>query len=222
MLPECGTIILEVQGGHHIVTTTFRKIAVDCGRSLFKMRSYTPVPIIAVMLFCFRWEWEKPMLTWSCGLLLLICGEALRFWSLRYMGKFSRTRKKKARMLVTAGPYAFVRNPLYWGNLLILEGFTVMSDLMWLVPIVLILFFVQYQCIVLWEEECLREFFPAAAESYFRSVPRWLPKWGELRNRAQHFKLPYYDWSDVVKRERSTLQGLVMGCLAMVVKEFLS
>jgi len=204
------------------MTTDVKKIAVECGRALFKVRSYTPVPIIAVMLFCVRWEWEKPVLTWSCGLLLLVCGEALRLWALRYMGKFSRTRKKKVRTLVTVGPYAFVRNPLYWGNLLILEGFTVMSDLMWLMPIVLIFFFVQYQCIVLWEEECLREFFHAEAEGYFRRVPRWLPKWRELRNRVQYLQLPYYDWVHVLKRERSTLRGLVMGCLAMMVKEFLS
>jgi hypothetical protein len=38
----------------------------------------------------------------------------------------------------------------------------------------------------------------------------------------QQFPLPYYDWVHVLKRERSTLQGLVMGCLAMVVKEILS
>ncbi len=204
------------------MTTDIKKFAIACGRTLFKVRSYTPIPIIAVMLFCSRGEWENSLLTWSCGLLLLACGECLRLWSLRYMGKFSRTRKKKVRMLVTVGPYSFVRNPLYWGNLLILSGFAVMSELMWLIPVVIIFFFVQYQCIVLWEEECLREFFPAEAEAYFHAVPRWLPTWRELRNRVQQFQLPYYDWVHVLKRERSTLQGLVMGCMAMLVKEFLS
>jgi protein-S-isoprenylcysteine O-methyltransferase Ste14 len=174
------------------------------------------------MLFCFRGEWENTILTWSCGLLLLACGESLRLWSLRYIGKFSRTRKKKARMLVTSGPYAFVRNPLYWGNLLILSGFAVMSELVWLIPIVIILFFIQYQCIVLWEEDCLREFFSSEAEDYYRTVPRWFPKLSGLAHYFQRFPLPSYDWVHVLKRERSTLQGLVMGCIAMMVKEFLS
>ncbi len=204
------------------MTTDIRKIAIACGKTLFTVRSYTPIPLILVMLFCFRGEWENTILTWSCGLLLLACGESLRLWSLRYIGKFSRTRKKKARMLVTSGPYAFVRNPLYWGNLLILSGFAVMSELVWLIPIVIILFFIQYQCIVLWEEECLREFFSSDAEDYFLKVPRWLPHGRELKSCVQHFQLPYYDWTNVFTRERSTLQGLVMGCIAMMVKEFIS
>ena len=204
------------------MTTDIRKIAIACGRTLFKVRSFTPVPVILVMLFCFRGEWENTLLTWSCGLLLLTCGEGLRLWSLRYIGKFSRTRKKKARMLVTIGPYALVRNPLYWGNLLILLGFAVMSELIWLIPVVIILFFIQYQCIVLWDEECLREFFSAEAENYFRRTPRWLPKLRGLVRYLQQFPLPYYDWVHVFQRERSTLQGLVMGCLAMVAKEFIS
>jgi len=199
-----------------------RRIAAGWGRALFKVRSYTPIPVILVMLFCFFREWENTILTWSCGLVLLACGEGLRLCSLRYMGKFSRTRKKKARMLVTVGPYALVRNPLYWGNLLILLGFALMSGLVWLIPIVIILFFIQYQCIVLWEEDCLREFFPSEAEDYFRRVPRWLPKWRGLVHYLQQLPLPYYDWANVFKREQSTLQGLVTGCIAMIVKEYLS
>lgn len=202
--------------------TDCKSIAVNCGRRLFKLRSYTPIPIILIMLFCFRWELENTILTWSCGLFFLMCGEGLRLWSLRYIGKFSRTRKKKARMLVTAGPYAFIRNPLYAANLLILVGFAVMSELVWLIPVIIIFFFIQYQCIVLWEEDCLREFFPSAAEDYFRSVPRWLPNLPGLVNYLQRSPLPYYDWANVLRRERSTLQGIIMGCIAMMVKEFIS
>lgn len=197
-----------------------KKIAIGFGRQLFKVRSFTPIPIILILLLCFRGELENPILTWSFGLFFLIGGESLRFWSLRYMGKFSRTRKKKARMLVTAGPYAFTRNPLYWGNLLILLGFTVMSELLWLIPIIVVLFFIQYQCIVLWEEECLKEFYASDAEDYFLKVPRWLPNLRGLRNYSQDFPLPYYDWLNVLKREKSTLQGLIVGSIAMMVKEF--
>jgi len=205
-----------------IMKIDIRKITVGGGRALFKVRSYTPIPVILVMMFCFFREWENTILTWSCGLVLIACGEGLRLWSLRYIGKFSRTRKRKARMLVTAGPYAVVRNPLYWGNLLILSGFAVMSELVWLIPVIIILFFIQYQCIVLWEEDCLREFFPSEAEDYFRRVPRWMPKWRGLVQYLRHIPLPYYDWANVIKREQSTLQGIVMGCIAMVMKEYLS
>ena len=125
-----------------------KKIAIGFGRQLFKVRSFTPIPLILFMLFCFYGELEKHILTWSCGLFLLVGGESIRLLSLRYIGKFSRTRKKKARMLVTSGPYALVRNPLYWGNLLIILGFTFLSGLVWIMPVIIIIFFIQYQCIV--------------------------------------------------------------------------
>jgi len=199
-----------------------KKIAIGCGRQLFKVRSLTPIPFILVMLFWARWEWVNCMVTWSLGLLSLLCGESLRFYSLRYMGKFSRTRKRKARMLVTGGPYALVRNPLYWGNLFIMLGYTLVSGLIWFIPVIVVLFFIQYQCIVLWEEEGLREFFPSDAEDYFKKVPRWLPNWRELKNYPRHSYLPYYGWADVLKREKRTLQGIIVACIAMMVKEFFS
>ena len=197
-----------------------KKIAIGCGRELFKVRSFTPIPLILFMLFCFYGESENSILTWSCGLFSLMGGESIRLLSLRYMGKFSRTRKKKGRMLVTGGPYALVRNPLYWGNLLIILGFTLLSGLVWLIPVIIIIFFIQYQCIVLWEEECLKEFFPLEAEDYFQRVPRWLPNRRVLRNCLPHFQFPSYDWVNVFKRERRTLQGIIGGCIAMMVKEF--
>jgi protein-S-isoprenylcysteine O-methyltransferase Ste14 len=203
-----------------IMKIDIRKIAVGWGRALFKVRSYTPIPVILVLLFCFRGELEKPVLTWSSGLLLLVLGEGVRLWSLRFMGKFSRTRKKKVRMLIKDGPYALVRNPLYWGNLLIILGFTVISDLLWLIPVVLILFFIQYQCIVLWEEECLREFFPSDAEDYFREVQRWLPSWEGLRSYLHRLQMPNYKWVNVFERERNTLQGQIVICVAIMAKDF--
>jgi len=199
-----------------------RRIAISCGRELFKVRSFTPIPLILIMLFCFRYQLGNHILTWSCGVLLLICGEGLRLWSLRYIGKFSRTRKKKGRMLVSNGPYAFMRNPLYGGNLLLWVGFTVISELIWLIPAIVIIFFIQYQCIVLWEEECLREFFPSEAEDYLQKVPRWVPNGRSLRNCFQRLQLPSYGWAHVLKRERGTLQGIIIGCAAMVIKDLLS
>lgn len=199
-----------------------RRIAISCGRELFKVRSFTPIPLILIMLFCFRYQFGNHILTWSCGVLLLICGEGLRLWALRYIGKFSRTRKRKGRMLVSNGPYAFMRNPLYVGNLLLWVGFTVISELIWLIPAIVIFFFIQYQCIVLWEEECLREFFPSEAEDYLQRVPRWIPNWRSLRNYFQRLQLPSYDWAHVLKREQGTLQGILIGCAAMVIKDLLS
>ena len=196
-----------------------RSKLINCGEWFFKVRSYTPIPLFLFMLFCFYWELEHDILVWSSGLFFLIGGESLRLWSLRYIGKGSRTRKKKCRVLVKEGPYALVRNPLYCGNLLILVGATILSELAWLIPIVILLFFLQYYCIVLWEEEVLLEYFPEEAKRYIESVPRWLPRWQTITTRMQKSSVPLFPWLDIFYRERSTLAGLVMMCIIMMIKE---
>ena len=192
---------------------------INCGEWLFKIRSYTPIPLYFFMFFCFYWEWEHDILVWSSGLFFLIGGESLRLWSLRYIGKGSRTRKKKCRVLIKEGPYALVRNPLYCGNLLILVGVTILSELVWFIPIVIVLFFLQYYCIILWEEEVLLEHFPEEVKFYFKSVPRWLPKWQTITARLKQSSPPLFPWMDIFYRERSTLAGLIIMCSFMMIKE---
>ena len=194
------------------------------GERLFKMRSYTPIPLFLVMLSCFWWEWENDIMVWFCGLFFVACGEGIRIWSLRYIGRFSRTtRKRKGSALVMDGPYTLVRNPLYCGNLLILIGATILSELLWFIPIVITLFALQYYCIVLWEEETLLKNFPRDAEAYFRSVPRWLPEWHSVRTYFGKNRTSDYPWLNVLRREQSTLLGLFTMVTFMMVKElFLS
>jgi hypothetical protein len=118
-----------------------------------------------------------------------------------------------------SGPYTLVRNPLYCGNLLILIGVTILSELLWLIPLVITLFSLQYYCIVLWEEATLLKNFPQDAESYFRSVPRWLPTWHTMQVYFKENMTPYYPWVDVFRREQSTLLGLFIMATFMMVKE---
>ena len=192
------------------------------GERLFRIRSYTPIPLFLFMFFCFWWEWENNFMVWFCGLFFVICGESIRLWSLRYMGRFSRTsRKRKAKTLITNGPYNLVRNPLYGGNLFILIGITILSELLWLIPIVVLLFFLQYYCIVLWEEEMLRSNFPKETKQYFNSVPRWLPTWDSVRRYIRQTSGPAYPWLNIFRRERSTLLGLYCMATVMILKEVL-
>ena len=83
-------------------------------------------------------------------------------------------RLKMKMVLTTTGPYAYLRNPLYLGNTLILLGYVMMAELFWFVPIMLAYCMTVYRLVVSYEEAHLRKRFGAAYEGYMDKVPRWV------------------------------------------------
>jgi protein-S-isoprenylcysteine O-methyltransferase Ste14 len=82
---------------------------------------------------------------------------------------------KKNRELTVTGPYAYTRNPLYLGSMLMAAGFAV-ALLSW--PLALLLaagFAVIYIPVIAAEEQFLRATFPGF-EDYCRRVPRLIPR----------------------------------------------
>jgi protein-S-isoprenylcysteine O-methyltransferase Ste14 len=87
---------------------------------------------------------------------------------------------KKKRELTQTGPYAYTRNPLYLGSMLMAAGFAV-ALLSWLVAVVLAVgFVVIYVPVIASEERYLRATFPDF-EAYCRRVPRLIPRWTAAR-----------------------------------------
>jgi protein-S-isoprenylcysteine O-methyltransferase Ste14 len=82
---------------------------------------------------------------------------------------------KKNRELTVTGPYAYTRNPLYLGSMLIAAGFAV-ALLSW--PLALVLaagFAIIYIPVIAGEEQFLRATF-AGFDDYCRTVPRLAPR----------------------------------------------
>ena len=78
------------------------------------------IPAVALMIF------GKPdAFGISIGLPLAFAGELLRCWAVGYSGVTTRGNSVTAPELVTAGPYAYVRNPLYVGNFITAAGFAI-------------------------------------------------------------------------------------------------
>ena len=101
------------------------------------------------------------------SLLLVAPGTALRAYASGYV-------KKNAELAVT-GPYAYTRNPLYLGSMMMAFGFAAASR-SWLVLLLLAaLFALIYVPTILSEEEFLRRTFPAF-DTYARHVPRLFPR----------------------------------------------
>ena len=189
---------------------------VALGERIFRNRSWTPVPFLLLLVFCTFKEASRDVVTWVPGLLLLALGEGLRLWSVAVIGKKSRTRGSGVEQLVASGPYAYVRNPLYLGNFFLTMGAVCISELLWALPIVFVLFVAQYGPIVLWEESILLTRFGADYAAYCRRVPRWLPRWrpwGPATPRSA------YHWLASLWSERSTFAALAGLLLLMLLKE---
>lgn len=118
----------------------------------------------------------------AAGLPLAFIGEAIRAWAVGYSGVTTRGDVVTAPALVTAGPYGYVRNPLYIGNGITALGFAIaftgrndrtMRAL--LIAGALGAMFGVYAIVVPHEERYLRSQFGAEFDEYVAAVPRVVP-----------------------------------------------
>jgi len=111
----------------------------------------------------------------AAGVALTLAGEALRLWGVQHIGAVSRTRSDRLGPLVAGGPFAYVRNPLYIGNIAVWVGFALTARLVWLAPVILVLLAVEYHAIVRWEEQLLEARLGEEYRHYAARVGRWMP-----------------------------------------------
>lgn len=104
----------------------------------------------------------------------IIIGSIIVFPGLFLRGLASGFVQKNTQ-LTTAGPYAYTRNPLYLGSVILAIGFAVAARSVWIVLILLVLFAAVYVPVIRAEEEYLNSRFPEFAD-YARRVPRFLPR----------------------------------------------
>lgn len=108
------------------------------------------------------------------GMLILAVGQSVRLWAAGYIPKY-RTEVIGAVVLVTWGPYKWVRNPLYAGNFMMGLGWALMVGWGW-VPVFTVAFLLLYCLIVIpAEEEFLLSKFGEVYRSYKNEVPSLLP-----------------------------------------------
>lgn len=119
--------------------------------------------VAAVFLWLAQPGWESLALS----LLLVAPGLWLRGYAAGYV--------KKNAEVTTTGPYAYTRNPLYLGSMLIAFGFALAARSMWIALALAVLFAVIYIPVIRSEEEYLRARF-AAYEEYAARVPRLIPR----------------------------------------------
>jgi protein-S-isoprenylcysteine O-methyltransferase Ste14 len=82
---------------------------------------------------------------------------------------------RKNQEVTTSGPYAYTRNPLYLGSIILVIGFGVASRNLWLAVALVLIFIALYLPVIRDEENFLRSHFPEFSE-YEQRVPRIIPR----------------------------------------------
>lgn len=184
------------------------------GNSLFKIRSFTPIPFILAMLYFAKPSWYS----FSIGTFLILLGECLRLWSVGYAGGTTRaTALGAARDLVTTGPYGYVRNPLYLGNFLLSLGICIFSNVVWLIPVLVIGYFIQYLPIISVEENYLMASCGSVYQSYYNHVPRFLPQLSPYSSPSQHD----FSWFRALISEKRTLTAILSVIGLLYIRQFI-
>lgn len=80
------------------------------------------------------------------------------------------------REFVAAGPYRWVRNPMYVGAFLLLVGYALCAGSFEALPVAFAMLGAAHLFTVLYEEPTLRRRFGASYEAYARRTPRWIPR----------------------------------------------
>jgi len=183
------------------------------GYWLFRNRSWLPVPLLLAMIVLQPRAVDPTRVV--VGAVCIVAGEVLRLWAVRHIGVVSRTRTMSVGPLITSGPYALTRNPLYVANFLLWTGFALASSLDWMLPLSWAVFALQHATVVRWEEQLLASRYPSTYPGYARVVPRWWPRVATVRvpSSAPH------PWGEVLFSERGTLVALVVISVLLVAKE---
>jgi protein-S-isoprenylcysteine O-methyltransferase Ste14 len=188
-------------------------LTVRVGGWLFRQRSWLPVPIVLALILIPAPAPRALLVMWL-GAAIVAAGESLRLWGVHHIGVISRTRSERLGPLIDSGPFAYVRNPLYLGNLAIWAGFAVSAGLVWLLPAVILLLGLEYHAIVRWEETLLATRLGTPYTDYLRRVPRWVPRATPTRPTSPPHERSAgagHSWSATLFSERGTLIALAAG-----------
>ena len=146
------------------------------------------------------------------GMVLAGLGLGIRVWASGHL--------EKSRKLATGGPYRRTRNPLYFGSFLVGLGFSVAGGQPWLVLLLLVLFVTIYLPVMRREEEELKAF-GSDYESYRRTVPFFVPRFGKsitAGHQSDPDRRSDFQWRRVILNHEYRAAG---GCLILAAVVFL-
>jgi protein-S-isoprenylcysteine O-methyltransferase Ste14 len=164
------------------------------------------VPSGFLLVIVFAWFSHPSARSLAWGVPVALAGVALRAWAAGCLAK--------NQQLSTGGPYAFTRNPLYLGTLLVAAGLVVASRNAGLGALFAAVFLFVYLPVIQLEQQHLRSLFPGYAE-YAAHVPALLPRLTpSLQKNSHPFQIGLY----LRNKEYQAGAGFVAGMLFLLWK----
>ena len=162
------------------------------------------VPSGFLIVVVFAWLSRPTPESLALGVPVSALGLALRAWAAGCLAK--------NRQLATGGPYAYTRNPLYIGTLLVAIGLVVAARNVYLGVLFALVFLLVYLPVIQLEEQHLRRLFPEYA-AYAREVPALLPR---LTPYARKSSNPFSGAQYLRNQEYQATAGFVAGVLFLL------
>src|ERR1700674_433496 len=156
-----------------------------------------------VLVLAFAWFSLPDVRSLAAGLPVSALGLLLRAWATGHLEKNIR--------LAESGPYAYLRNPLYLGTLLVAAGLAIAARRWVLAGLFAAMFLFIYLPAIELEEQHLRRLFPNFA-AYAERVPALWPTLKPLKD-GERFRFSLY----VRNREYQALLGFLAGATFLVV-----
>ena len=150
------------------------------------------------------------------GVCFILLGEGLRLWACGHL--------RKNKDVITSGPFAHVKNPLYVGTFLILTGFCLAASnpdypskyILYVgYPIFLLTFFAYYfPYKVRVEGDRLRRRFGDRFDEYDKNVPNFFPRLTPYKTSDARFNVKLLSENS----EYGTLSWVILGSLIVYIK----
>ncbi len=131
------------------------------------------LPFLVVLLEPRPWSADRHVVS-ALGIALAGLGLALRVWAQEHL----HYRLRADMNLTVTGPYQFIRNPLYVGNIAILTGSIATGGNAWLALAAGVWTAAVYTAVVRFEEQRLTRRYGEPYRVYVARVPRWFPSAG--------------------------------------------
>lgn len=163
----------------------------------WRVRTGYPIGIAAFWFARPRLDW----LLWGSGVALL--GLLLRGYAAGHL--------RKHKQLAVSGPYAYTRNPLYFGSMLFAVGFSIAGHSWISAGLLTAYLIVFYPAVIRQEQKELEAHYGAAFVDYASRVPAFWPRLAPATPNREHFSWEQYR----VNREYEAAMGLFLAMLIL-------